>query len=663
MTLKNKGKFSLSFIVFLVAALLFTIGIGVTAAEYKLSRSQFKALTGDYLSNGTVDGKEIKAGDTLLLDFPSVVQEEPLLLDLDHVTVKPVDEYKEVVIEHKWKDDLTPPAPPSGASAASASDDNIYDYVDASIVIFGSGITIGSMDAGLEFKPSSPPGGDGPANAIEVDCCFVGAETLRFHNLLMPTSDAAGGFINGIKFDGSVAGILSCGGNEGIDYIGDDRKPIEFRDVRIEGSHAAGIQGNGVVFTENVGDVAGINFEELYVGSVGTYPAGFDPEEDDSYPSDSGNGILFNNNGYVKDVTISKSERISPSVSELPYAIEENDNHGLLVDGSTVTELAGLELNYARLQDNNGAGIFVRADYNTDDAISVGMTVKNTLISRNDMGIAVTSDLVSQDYSPVKIDGVQLGENLSIYDNTNGGALFDVQVVEGTKSSPGLTVVDSQFNDTNTADTGDNDQAFGLRVDAYEGIFGVEIRGSSFHGHGLDTGELNDYTGTGIELATPIGEVEGSGDEYYDSVDGVKIENSSSQYNEGKGLLVSANVVRDLDIISTGSSRARFSGNDESGIEIYGPDKVTDLAILGEDGGAEVFADDNGAYGLKIESETEIWGVTVENAEFGDERNNDGNDSGGVRLETTVSEGNIGGSEDEEAISFSNVVANGNDGN
>jgi len=630
---------------------------GVVRAETHTieNETQFDSLTGDYLSNQTAS-ESIEPGDTLELDFSEVSQERPLLIDLEGITIKPKDEDSTVTLIQGGEDGTTW----NGLiSDGEAEDDGLGSKVSASIVVLADGVTLDS----IRFQPeTSPTTGsteydDDPKNAIEVDYCSGnGSNSLLFHNLEMPVAESGGSFINGIKFDGNVSGMINCG-TGGIDYTGE----MYFRDVRLEGGHGNGIEGNGLLFTQEVGNVASLHLEEFYVGNIGGLSG-------DTLSGYSGNGVLFNNKGSVKDIEFTKSERRSPSVSELPYAIEENDSNGILVNGAKVTDVDGFELNYTRIEGNGTNGLFVKGNYSGSDPdpiSSLGMTVKNTLIAGNeDHGIFVGPEDGS--YSPIKVDDVQLGENLTTYGNTLGAAVFNVQVVNGSEASPALIVKDSQFHRDESADDSEvNDQDYGLKVDAYEGIFGVHISGSTFRYHGVT--ETNGDEGTGIELITPISSGDDPAEEYYDPAEDIKIENTSSQYNHGPGLTIAANVVKNVEVTSTGSDRAKFSGNSysgtEDGIYIYGPDGVNDLTVSGSAGGGEVLANYNDAYGLLVESEEEIRGVTVENAQFGDEVNNDGNGASGVRLVTTGSgDGNdIGSTDQDGAISFDNVTANGND--
>ncbi|MCF7890011.1 hypothetical protein K9M78_02210 [Candidatus Bipolaricaulota bacterium] len=675
----------LSLAIVLSVGMLLGVSLTALAETYTIdNQTEFSQITGEYLSE-IGDPWNFQDGDVIELDFADegweVTQTQSLFVNLE-VTIKPSDDDETVVLNQVegWE------GFESNGPSTTAYEElyNVPDNVevDAAIVVLSSGVKLES----LEFKPTNNPGeyyssdgydpksyGIGPANAIEVDCCgYDSTKSLRFYNLEMPVSGADGGFVHGFKFDGSVSDLLKC--NTGAtDYTGG----IYFRDVRLDGNNSQGIQGNGVVFTENVGNVANVEFEELYGGYIVNYPDTSYSGVDGSNPSgNGGNGILFNNSGTVKDVTLMDSERKAPSVSEDPFSLEENFSNGLMIntgsgDSNYVSGISGLELNYTRLENNGGAGIFVQGRVPDDgiDPVSLGMAVKNTLITGNNYGILVaqaspSTTLDSQDYIPVRVDGVHLGDNLTVHNNPLGGALFMAQVVDGSKSSPAFTVSDSQFHRGESETNSDvNDQDFGLIVDTYEGIFGVEISDSTFRYHGQST-----VSGAGIELLTP-------GPAYYDRIEGVTIKNTSSLDNGGPGLAIEANVVDNVDILSSDSSTAKFSGNgleftDEndllgSGIDIYGQTRVTDLTITGEAGGGEVLANYNAEYGLLVKSEEEISGVEVANAQFGDDYNDDGNGNSGVKLATTGSnpdEFDIGSNDQAGAISFDNVEASDNDG-
>ncbi|MFP4507951.1 MAG: CARDB domain-containing protein [Candidatus Acetothermia bacterium] len=606
------------------------------------SEEDLKDITGDYLSAveeiGSDDSVDIEDGDTIKLDFEGenweVTQTASLMVDKD-VTIKPSEDDETVTLNQD-----------SSWDGATTDDDEVDDNVDAAIVVLSDGVTLDS----LEFNPEN----GGIQNAIEVDCCVFG-DSLKFENLNIPVATSVGSFKNGIKFDGEVSTSGSCGGEEGSVYT----DGITIKEVRISGA-GENITGDGILFTDNVGNVENVSINKIYAGGM-----------------DSGAGIRFENEGSLKDVSITNSDIKTGSVFNEDAGIVDNED-GILIDGENVTAVEGFDINRTRIEENTDIGLFILGDDQYDGsgeaAISLidGISVKNSKIAGNSIGILVAS-IDSDDefvYSPIKVDGLHLGEDLEVFNNKDAGASFLVQVVDGSKSEPALTVSDSQFNEDSTGSDDDNEQGSGLVVNAYEGIYGAKISDSTFHDHDYESEDS--LPGVGINLRTPV--LDDDDDEtYYDAVDGVIVEDTSAQNNGGHGFEVFANVVNDVDIKSSVNGRAKFSGNGEgeaesasgSGIEIVGQNRVSELSVLGEADGGNLLANFNEDYGISVESGDRIWGVEVENAKFGSVTDyNNGNGNTGARLLTTDQDSHIGGTdEDDEAISFQNVVASGNEGN
>ncbi len=612
-----KRKFGLSLTIVLVTAFLFAFAVGVTAEEYKLSKAQFHDLTGDYLSNGTVNGEEIESGDALLLDFESVTQEEPLLIDLEKISVRPSDQFDTVTIEQDWSPSYTPPIPPAPlASALSAQGQNVQNLFDAAIVIFKNGAQIHS----LRFKPSD----DAPESAIEVDFYQTTNKVrrLEFVNLEMPVAGSNGSFVNGFKFDGDLSQIVEIG-EEGTDYTGE----IYFNDVRIDGNNGGGISGDGIIFTDTVGDVSDVIMDKLYVGNTEA-------------------GLHFANSGSVKDITLQYSERPAPSVSELPFALEEND-YGIKIDGANVTEVVNFKLNYVRVEDNTRTGLYIKGNNHDgepaepDPISSIDLEISNALFEGNgDYGIFVGAEEGMA--SPAKLDRVILGENLKVFDNAKGGALFRVKTVVGNESSSGLIIKDSQFNEDTTGDNY-NDQAFGLEVFAYEGIDGAEVWDSSFHDHD---------DGPGLSLTAP------NDDPWYDSVEGVTVKGTSANNNKTSGLNIAANLVENITISNEVGAGGEFIRNVQNGITINGQEGVSSVTIRDDDNDnyRDLQLNNNHQSGLVVESEIYVKGLHVQGVDFNE------NETGYGAKITTDENGDIGSADStQESISFEDVKANKNE--
>ena len=612
----NKSKLGSGLAVILSIVILMGFSFGVLAEEYELSKTQFKSLTGNYLSNVTINGEEVETGDTLVLDFEEIIQEEPLLIDLEKITVKPSDSYDTVILQQNWSSTPYPPGPPSLTSADAVEGQSVSDLYDGGIVIFKNGAHLES----LKFKPSV----NAPENAIEVDFYQTTDQVrrLEFRNLEIPVAGSSGGFVNGIKFDGDLSQLVAIG-QEGTDYTDE----IYFNDVRIDGNNGGGISGDGILFTETVGDVSDVSFNKLYVGDTET-------------------GIHFNNQGSLENITLKNSERIAPSVSDLPFALENNVN-GVKIEGSNVTGVVNFKVEYVRIEDNTENGFYVKGDNHDGEATSadsissIGFNIKNSLIKGNNgYGILVGTD--GGAFSPAKIDQVILGNDLKVFDNAKGGAMFKVKKVVGSQANPGLVVKNSRFNEETTGD-GYNNQAFGLRVDAYEGVDGAKISDTSFHDHD---------SGSGLLLTAP------NSVPWYDSVEGVTVEGVSANNNSTSGLVVAANLVRNLEISNDASDGGDFSNNTENGIIINGQEGVSSVTIKDSDDDSyrDLTLNNNGESGLEVMSSQFIKGLHLNGVDLNE------NSSGYGAKISTSDNGYIGSDgNSQDSLSFKDVKANKND--
>jgi len=667
----NKYKVGLTITVLISVLLLAVSGSAVTEDGDTWiieNQSDFDLLVGTKLSNVDFTGDsipDVEPGDTIALDVATLTQDASLIIDIQNITLRPTND----VISSDSVVTLVQEGPYGGAHDIDTGPSSTQS-VTSSILIQKEGAHVED----LNFEPLGNLSSN-VDNAILVDIedpCACDARGMLFENLQIPNCAANGNFNYGIRF----AGEITSYGMRSSNY-----SDAEFLDVRVDG-----VAIDGVNFSDSVGDLSGLHFNKLYVGNCGVGSSG-------------GHGVHFNNHGTVENVRFENSTGLDnePAAN---YGIEKNQD-GIRINGDSVTKVAGLRIEDFEIKNNNDNGIYILGNWDAtpiSEISSIDMTIKDTEISKNGdplgdgnvegmtdggFGIIVgevgfasgggppfpgspASSLAEIKYSPAKLDKVTL-DNVDIYDNWSGGAGFFVSTV--IQSSAGFEVTDSRFNETPTGD-GQNDQSFGLTVASYEGINGVEIKGSQFHDH---DGGLVDVAIEGLpeqNLSDGIALLAAYQDGAHDEVEDVMIENTSANNNNtgnnasgdidpghGNGLRVEGATVEGIHVKKV----ANFNDNGNNGVQVFAEENVTNVTMKDTDGDGtrEITANGNGNLGLLVESQSgDIEGLEVTNAEFGKEGSKNG--ASGVRIITREPDSNIGSTDSEGAIHFDNVLASHN---
>ncbi|MBS3786900.1 T9SS type A sorting domain-containing protein [Candidatus Bipolaricaulota bacterium] len=668
----TKYKVGLILTVFLSVLLVTASGLAVTEdGDTWIIENQgdFDVLVGNELSSidFTGDGvPDVEPGDTIALDEATLTQDAALIIDVRNITLKPsadVTASDSVVV-------IAQEGPYGGGHEIDTGSGP--ETVTSGILIQKEGAHIEDLD----FEPTGSLN-ETVDNAILVDienpCACEDIRWMSFENLQIPNCAANGNFDYGIRFAGNIEEY----GGRSTDYA-----EVDFTDVRIDG-----VRLDGINFAGSVGDVSGLNFNELYIGNCGL-------------GSTDGHGLHFNNHGKVENIRLENSTGLDKEQA-YKYGIEKNKD-GIRINGTTVTKVSGFWVEGFEIKSNDDNGIYILGNWSASpnhEISSIDLTVKNTEISKNgdslgdgvegavDGGFGILvgevafgdsdtppfpdsdgSAVAEIKYSPAKLDKVTI-DNAKIYDNKSGGAGFFVSKV--ITSSPGVEVSDSQFNEDIKGDDR-NEQGFGLTVASYEGITGLEIKGSEFYDH---DGGLENMTVEGLaeqNLSDGIALLAAYQDGAYDEVEDVVIENTEAGNNDtgnndsgdiepgyGNGLRIKGATVDGIHI----AKLAKFNDNGKNGVKIFGKESVKNVSLedLDDDQVREITANGNGNNGLLVESDSgDISGVTVTSAQFGKEGNKNGNN--GVKLITNNADSNIGSSDSAGAIKFKDVSASYNKG-
>lgn len=581
--------------------------------------------------------------------------------------------------------------PPTGSVVQEDMTSNLV------ITAEGARVTDLIIESDAFIEAEGDPKSTGFSNAailVDIeDPCACAARKMEFENLSMPECGDCCDYDFGIRFTGTVEDW----GGRNTTY-----SEIDFHDVRING-----VSQNGIEFANSVGDVSVLDFEQMYIANskdCGVCQVDEEFNQKSFYPNLGGYGLYFDNYGNLSGINLENSQGIDndPGILDPSEYGIENNKDGIRINGESVEEVSDLEIKNVDIKNNcdNGITIFGRWDPCEKEINSritrIDMEVVNTEISHNGQsfteawskgnygdfpggyGILVGSASYNYSaneydlyYSTAKLDKVVL-EEVNVFNNFSGGAGFFATKVSGDSTSPAFKVLSSNFNPLEGEE--ETDQAFGLTVGVWEGINGVEISNSTFNNHdgmggvkSILTGlpDQSHYLGDGIALLASYE------DGASDDVENVTITNTDSNANGfylndslfyGNGFRVEGNVVDNVEVTGDG----HYNENVDVGIGIVGQDGVNNVSIVGntdDQGVGELLANSNGFLGLGIASESgDVKGVEVKNGVFGTANSSDnGNGAGGVWIETSES-GSIGGSEDADAISFDNLIANANEG-
>lgn len=433
-----------------------------------------------------------------------------------------------------------------------------------------------------------------PAIVVDLsNTCSCTSPTAKFKNLIIPTCGSGGSYDEGILFTGDT-----------------DYQNVVFENLTI----GSNVSDYGIHFDKKTGDVSALEFSEMDINGCGT-------------GGGTGTGILFENGGTLEDVEITESHD--------EYGVQDN-NYGIMVDGSKVTEIADFNLKNVELKNNSNVGLLIKDSSTGSDNLKTIKRLKlereNTEISGNGRGVII-SDGTLDDPSRIDANLTEVDfEDVVIKNNTDGGVGMYVDGVgyPGTEGS-GIKVADSEFN-PQAPDQNNNDQLYGLKVKTRGGIQYVDIVNSEFHGH------------TGSEAGLHL--------KAESNLQNITIENSSASYNaKGSGVDLEGNFVSGVKVEFTGGQGIHFKENGSYGIHVQGSIGVDGFQLVDKDGDGnkDISLDENGNTGLKIENSNRgnLSDITVKYVTFNE------NSGHGAHLLTDQS-GNIHG------VSFHNISAKEN---